>query len=70
VRCHEAGDQGEWRLGYKYNYCLFLNTKIHVVWWLAPNFWSRGRGFECSLYTNFCGRWVGAPVGARRVKPW
>jgi hypothetical protein len=38
VRCHEAEER---RLGYKYNYCLFLNTKVHVQW-LAPNFWSRG----------------------------
>jgi hypothetical protein len=42
VRWHEVGERGERRLGYKYIYCLFLNTKVHVVWWLAPNFWSRG----------------------------
>jgi serine/threonine protein kinase len=23
---------------FKYNYCLLLNTKLHVVWWLALNF--------------------------------
>jgi hypothetical protein len=38
VCCHMAGER---RLGCKYNYCLFLNTKVHVVWWLAPNL---GRG--------------------------
>jgi hypothetical protein len=27
---------------FKYNYCLFLNTKVCVLWWLAAlNFWSR-----------------------------
>jgi hypothetical protein len=31
VRCHETGERGERRLGCKYNYCLFLNIKIHVV---------------------------------------
>jgi hypothetical protein len=29
---------GERHLGCKYSYCLFLNTRVHVVWWLAPNF--------------------------------
>jgi hypothetical protein len=43
VRCHEAGKRGEQRLGYKYIFCLFLNTKISVVWLFAPNFWSRGK---------------------------
>jgi hypothetical protein len=27
VRCHEAVEHGERHLGYKYNYCLLLNTK-------------------------------------------
>jgi hypothetical protein len=42
VLCHEAreGRRVKRRLGYKYNYYLFLNTKIHVFYWLAPNFWS------------------------------
>jgi hypothetical protein len=35
VRCHEAGERVERRLDYKYNYCLLLNTKVHVVYWLA-----------------------------------
>jgi hypothetical protein len=30
--CHEAGKRGERRLGYKYNYCLFINNKVHIVW--------------------------------------
>jgi hypothetical protein len=40
VRCHEPGEhgEGEAHVVYKYNYCLFLNTKVHVVWWLALNF--------------------------------
>jgi hypothetical protein len=38
VRCHEAGERVEQRLDYKYNYCLFLNIKVRVVWWLALNF--------------------------------
>jgi hypothetical protein len=42
VRCHEAREHGERRLGYKYNFCLFLNTKICVVWWLASNFCNGG----------------------------
>jgi hypothetical protein len=32
VRYHEAWEQ---RLGYKYNFCLFLNIKVYMVWWLA-----------------------------------
>jgi hypothetical protein len=38
VRCHETRERGERRIGYKYNFCLFLNSKICVVWWLAPKF--------------------------------
>jgi hypothetical protein len=36
--CHEATERVEQRLVYKYNYCLFLNIKVRVVGWLAPNF--------------------------------
>jgi hypothetical protein len=32
VCCHESEECGEWCLSYKYNFCLFLNTKLHVVW--------------------------------------
>jgi hypothetical protein len=56
---------------FKYNYYLFQNTKIRVVYWLVPNFWSRGRGFECSLYTIFCASgvecWAGAIAGCAGV---
>jgi hypothetical protein len=30
VRCHEAGERGERRLGYEYNFCLFVNTNVFV----------------------------------------
>jgi hypothetical protein len=46
MRCHEVREREKRRLGYKYNFCLFLNIKVHVVWWLALNFWSRCRRFE------------------------
>jgi hypothetical protein len=29
--CNEAGEFGERHLGYKYIFCLFLNTKVCVV---------------------------------------
>jgi hypothetical protein len=54
-----------------------------VVWWLAPNFWNRGRrGFECLLCTGarvhrvvderaLHGRWVWGPHGmAPRRGAW
>jgi hypothetical protein len=40
VRCHKVGERRERCLGYKYNFCLFINNKIRVVWWLVLNFWS------------------------------
>jgi hypothetical protein len=46
---------GERRLGYKYNFCLFLNTKVCVVWWLAPS--ARSALFLRALNVG-------------RVKPW
>jgi hypothetical protein len=42
VCCHEVGERGERHLGNIYIFCLFLNTKVCVVWWLARIFWSRG----------------------------
>jgi hypothetical protein len=47
---------------FKYNYCLFLNTKVFVVWWLTQISKAGGHGFECSLCTIFCAVWS-------RVKP-
>jgi hypothetical protein len=41
VRWHEAGKRVERCLDYKYNYYLFINTNIHVVWWLPRNVWSK-----------------------------
>jgi hypothetical protein len=45
-----ATRRGAWerRLGYKYNYCLFLNTKLCVVWWLVINLWGKKRGVSGS----------------------
>jgi hypothetical protein len=44
-----------------------------MVYWLAPNFWSRGHEFECSICTIFCvGSWAwggSAPVKARGGGP-
>jgi hypothetical protein len=31
MRCHETGEHGERRLGYKYIFCLFVNNKECVV---------------------------------------
>lgn len=42
VRYHELEEHREQRLGYKYNFCLFGNNKIHIVWWLILNLWIRG----------------------------
>jgi hypothetical protein len=44
-----------------------------VVWWLPSNFWSKRRGFECSLCTTFYVVWqlrgrgqvMGGCAGAR-----
>jgi hypothetical protein len=56
----------------KYNYCLFLNTKLYVVSWLAPNFWSRGVCLSarsalfftrCGSCTGEVGRWTGTVAG-------
>jgi hypothetical protein len=41
VRCHEAREREKRCLGYKYIFCLFINTKVYVFWWLTLNFWSR-----------------------------
>jgi hypothetical protein len=38
MRYHETDKRGERCIGYKYNYCLFINTKLRVVWWLAQIF--------------------------------
>jgi hypothetical protein len=34
-----------------------------VVWWLAPNFYSKERGFDCSMCTIFCARCADAGRG-------
>jgi hypothetical protein len=31
MRCHETGERGERRLGYKYIFGLFVNNKVCVV---------------------------------------
>jgi hypothetical protein len=47
-----------------YNYCLFLNTKVCVVWW-----WLRGRWVHRAVAESMLS--VGAgPVCQRGAKPW
>jgi hypothetical protein len=65
MRCHEAEERGELRLGYKYIFCLFLNTKVHVVWWLALNLWSRVVWVRVLVLHYFL-----RVLGVGRVKPW
>jgi hypothetical protein len=62
VRHHEAEER---RLGCKYIFCLFLNTKVCVVWWLVSNFWSRGVWVRVLVLHYFfvgAGRWEGEAV--------
>jgi hypothetical protein len=57
VCCHEAGERGERRLGYRYIFLFFLNIKICVVRWLALNFWSYKWVWVRVLVLHyFCGR--------------
>jgi hypothetical protein len=58
VRCHEMWSMRAASRLQIYIFCLFLNTKIYVVCWLFPNFYSIGCAFKYLFCTIFCGRWM------------
>jgi hypothetical protein len=45
------------RIRFKYNYCLFINAKVCVVWWLPQMFGARGVGSSACFCTIFCTVW-------------